>query len=93
MTKNQLKKKFIKFLKEKDAFVPFCVNLCTPNWCGGSIHKINTKGMRLSTYLNSVPDPRDWFFESFSWPRTIQGWWFWDQLDIKWKDYVFNFQH
>lgn len=87
--KNQLKKEFIKFLKEHNAFVPFCVNLANPRWRGYIVIPpiLNKKGMSLSQYLNKE-SCEFWLVTAFDWQDSNM----WKELDYKWDKHVKQLQ-
>ena len=85
--KNQLKKEFIKFLKEHNVFVPFCVNLANPRWrLLEALDEMN-KGMSLSQYLNKE-SCEFWLVTAFDWQDSNM----WKELDYKWDKHVKQLQ-
>ena len=78
-----MKKKFIKFLKDNDALIPFCCNLAIDNI---TLHYqvYDNKGISLTQLFNAESlDPSRWI-NVFWWVATTEGQKYWSNLNTKW---------
>lgn len=85
MTKSS-KRKFIQFLKENDALIPFCVNLAISPWTRKHkrpSHEYNWGNKSLSKHL-TLKRPSDYINYAFQWEGTPEGKQYWANLDYKW---------
>lgn len=76
--------KFIQFLKDNNALIPFCVNLANPKWNADYCTK-NPKGTTLFEYITIASNDR--LIEgAFQWANTTENHNYWDKLDDEWLD-------
>jgi hypothetical protein len=76
-----MKKKFIQFLKDNDALIPYITNVAHFN-----------KGMTLSQAISLVKETSAQGLKAliketklFWWSDTTEGFFYWDELDDKWQ--------
>ena len=81
--------KFIDFLKENNALIPFCTNLAITNHF--------SKSMSLTEYLNKNTDVEYYILGKsniqkipFIWIETTEGLEYWSKLSRLWKHYICN---
>lgn len=77
LSKNQLKKEFIRFLKERDLVTKYCAYLASNNMgC--------RFGMKLSSFLNGFT-PDNWINYAFLWSKSAEGRLAWKSLNEAWE--------
>jgi hypothetical protein len=74
-----MKKKFIQFLKDNDALIPYITNVAHFN-----------KGMTLSQAISHVVKRAGWkrvlnWRKISEWKKTTEGFNYWNDLNIKWR--------
>ncbi len=73
--RTEVEEKFINFLKENNALIPFCCNLAKKEdeW----INKPFFSHLKEET-------PTYWIDNAFAWDLTIEGHMYWDAVEQKW---------
>ena len=74
-------KRFIRLLKEKDAFYAFRRNFDAIFYCRAQPE------LTCRQYLNKVPT-YDYITYAFHWMDSIEGYNFWNNIDKEWREIV-----
>jgi hypothetical protein len=83
MEKEKIVKIFTRFLKEKDAFYAFRHNFDT------YFYWSSQPPVTCRQYLDKVPK-YDYITYAFHWVNSIEGYEFWNKLDVEWRNIIEN---
>lgn len=73
---------FIQFLKDNDAYEEYVYNF-------NKREKFRNKACPKNQFF-SKKEPKEYILFAFTWDSTSEGLRFWNEIDIKWMDYLAN---